>query len=845
MGLFALGALGPQAVNYIAQASGQKETPFGKGLTEGASSGITTGATVGQFAGPQVAIIAGLVVGLKTFLDTLNKTERELSSNKFEKSTDKLEGLYANEAELRKKNNKQFEQDVRNATALRRRVQGSQYINIFKATGEERSQLGFQTQQQEARTGERIANELKTKENTNLSKSDKISLANFTLGPNGVAELQKEVEQQFKQNTTGGGIVNSAIDTFGVTVDSAVIQFGRFLEVTTSLTEAEKRAALQADIMSDKLEKIGDEAEKSGKENNGLFRLFARASQDMNIFTEAINNTTSAMAFARASIGDFDTSLNILTGNSNIKASTSRLTNLQNAGFLDSNTFQNTIKSIVPNVSSDKLQQLDMNRVVSAQLPAAIERNTRGGALDVANLQSELASIQLNNQFIGDTQSGKALLATIVQSLNEAIESNKGIIKPEQFEALAQEATKGSQRFIQSLQSLEQERIAVEQQWIDGVSNILRAQAQTRQSELRTLDVGAQGAKTRREVEFSLGRTSSPNISKLEALANLTNKQNITTGYTGGGVTNPVAITNEIRRLMEQVKIDSAKLKSSEDTNERQVLSAEIQKNIDTIGRLDAGLENLITRTDELSAAQAKLSELESIRGQARSVAEQYITGSNSDRRKLLRDIATAEGLRRRQMGGENIGAAEFDASVRQSRRGSVFSLFSSMGGLGEGGTTFGMTGNSILDDVVRSRIPTGDRLLKGIDKAGGDVGDITRKQKLAADEKVRLDKEKEQEYTQTVLDKQKEFNNAFQKNIENLQRTVGALVDASINIKAEPITVILQGDTALSNLEPLIKSFINDAIGKTLNKTADSALPPNVANSRNRAMSLMGTNHR
>jgi len=151
-----------------------------------------------------------------------------------------------------------------------------------------------------------------------------------------------------------------------------------------------------------------------------------------------------------------------------------------------------------------------------------------------------------------------------------------------------------------------------------------------------------------------------------------------------------------------------------------------------------------------------------------------------------------------------------FESKVSRRDREGVLSAMDSMSSLG-GPFSFGMAKNELLDFTGRELLP-GER--PGVAGAERGVRGVENRQGAAGNEEVKQQKEAERKYQQAIIDSHKTISAAFAYASQNILNATNSLVGAQIEIVAkEPIKIMLMGDTAITNLEPMIKAYINQQI--------------------------------
>jgi TP901 family phage tail tape measure protein len=783
----AMGSLAPQAIEGM-MSDKYKKTPTGQGILAGTGAGITMAATVAMI-NPVAGAIVGLGVGIKTFVDTVKAEEERLRKVDYSKSIDEVNSLLRNESKLRKVNNKKYESDLKKALGQREVQENIQYQDMFGARGQDLSRKVFEYREANLEFGARAQTKAYT--GREMSDSEYRDLARSQMSPKQLENMWLAATQQAE----GVGATRRYTHSSATAAQDTTIRN----------PEAERKSAIEyqrAMLTKFGKEKYAPEIRGAGARDRDMAATFENANIALNSFVNNINNTAQALQYARESTSKFDNQIAMVTGGK-IQASTANLMALQNPTAVNSRQYMGAIRSTMGgNIGEGTVRAMDIARQIQTALPGVIERNIgTGGETDVDNIARELQKV-FGNMGPDATNMISSIQNQLYSALSGGEGDEKAILDASDATRLSNEAMeKFTKASNEALQRVAEERIKIEQKYIDDLYALSQMRQKTTQMELGagSLKYGIASGRQARIKEMGFGAEGK--LSQNDAFVETMNQQKTILANTGyqGPVTDVRSIGNAISSLR------------SIQTNDPTQMVA----NQDKITRLEQALDNLRQSNVMLEQTQQELSDAMDRQNQARGVAEKYLTGSRSERRGIEKSMGYAEQLRQKVARGETVGTAEFD-SIPRRYRSDVMGLMGSMSSLGGNSNdpsriTYGMAQNQMLDTTAQGLF--GKNFRQDTAKADSNIREIENKQQEAANEQVRLQKEAEQKYQAVVIQSYKEMSIAFENASKNMLTASENMKNTTIKHEIAPVTVILQGDTAITSLEPTIKNFINQAL--------------------------------
>lgn len=777
-----MGSLAPQAIEGM-MTDKYKKTPTGQGIVAGAGAGLTTAATFAMI-NPVVGIVAGLGVGLKTFIDTMKAKEEELNNTNYAKSLSEIGNLLDNESKLRKVNNKKYESDLKKALSNRAKQEQIQYNSIFSSRGQDLSTKIFEHKNANVEFGERAQS--KVYAGKSLSDAEYRDLAEKNMSEKQMSNLWLAARNQAKGSVAKKKVWSQPLGS----------PTGQYIDKRDF--EGERKYA--GKYVQDMLLKFGKEKyapgiQQSGSKERFLLDQFSKANDSLNYFTSQLNDTAQALAFARESASDFDNQLAGITGGS-FKASTATLRTLQNPNLVGSSQYMSAVRSSSGGLLNNRaVQSLDLNRQISAALPGIIENvSAKSNPGDVDSIFKALSE-----QFKNAGPEATALIAKATEGLfNEIAGEGKGTLDAARSNEIAQNALKNqAESTRQALAKIEEERIRIEQKIIDDLSSVAQMRQKTTQAQLGASSLSYEIQSARRQRAFEQGNIASPGMGMMAANAQFANQQRTILAGTGFG--GNVFSAQQLGAYQSQLR---GQMSATSDP--RQLVKLQ-----DSMNRVGQSLANLKDSNVPLEAALQKLTDALNKRDQIRGVAEAYLTGSRKEQRDQIRYANMANELRQIAQTGD-LTKEVFESKVSRRDREGVLSAMDSMSSLG-GDFTFGMAKNELLDFTGRDMLP-GER--PGVAAAERNVRGIEDRRGAAGGEEARQQQEAEKKYQQAIIDSHKTISAAFAYASQNILQATNSLVGAQIEIVApRPIEIRLIGDTAITNLEPMLKEWINQQI--------------------------------
>lgn len=564
-----------------------------------------------------------------------------------------------------------------------------------------------------------------------------------------------------------------------------------------------------ADIAEDTAKELTD----LGKKIRQQKELYSQANNNLNAFASNLNNIASSIRLAQESVSGFDDRLSVMAGNrGGFKASTANLTTLQNFRTADPRQYRQAVRATA---GTGVANAVGIQQQIAKVLPNLIEQTKASGQPAIDEIIEAL-----DKRFRG-VAGAKPVIDAVRIGLMDNVSKFTGNIGKGGVESISSRSMENFSFLQEGLVKIEQERIKVEQDFIDNLEKLGSIEDRLIQSRLQNVGITYEAESGLQEFRQRQGLSDFGSLSNRRA-SSLFARQQALTAFN--------ANTPEYRRvatdprLLTQAIIEKrAELQSDIDRGDQ----PQATRTAKELERLETALKGLRDSTLVLTEAQKRLGELEKQQQGAFSFFDRYITGSPREQAELRRTKRDTETL---AAGGQ----------VSGRRRGSAYQLGQEFDAAGL--MEFSQVERRMRDQAAQD-LGFGNefrRINSQVFQQQGTVNQIQDIRLQAGRNITGLAQQDVKGAKQTLEDRQRTLNEQFQKTLADSTKFINSLNDSSKNFRSaaesipkkidltttEPIRVIVHGDQALNNIDSRIKELINEALDRN-NSSRDTTRPP------------------
>lgn len=438
-----------------------------------------------------------------------------------------------------------------------------------------------------------------------------------------------------------------------------------------------------------------------------------------------------------------------------------------------------------------------LQQEVAKILPSLIEDATRSGGGG-----SEAVLKAIEQQFGGRGGIDK-ILAVVQTGLGENFNKLIGNLGKGGAASISDQILESFSFMNKALGDIAQERMRVEQNFIDDLATLSNLQQQSVNAQKQIVGAERNIAQTRAQFAGRAG-IGTGNISAGASQAFFARQQSL--AVFGSDTRSGRARATSAGQLENIIRSERSKLLTAQQQKEAlgpgaslqqlQQFDSVIQQATTRLRAAEAGLQGLADSTSLLSDAQQRLTDLQKAQEGTFSIADQLLTADPRRRRELQREISGGVTL----LQGGNVSGRRFGAAYARAQE--LAPIFQ-QGNAADQAIAAGFAARqqqlrgAALGSVGLGGIST--RINRGVVGAQNRVIDIQQQQKDAAEAAARLAAEATNQFVDKLIEKQKVLVDAIPKSIELTT--------------PEPLQIKVSGDQMFNSLEPNIKQMIADAI--------------------------------